>query len=69
MKICYFLIMSATDKILEISPSTEFEHQTLMITVPDDYKKPVSPQSSLSDFSQKKTLFFTLFTEDKNFFT
>ena len=49
--------MSATDKILEISASSEFEHQTLMITVPDDYKKPVAPQSSLSDFSQENTFY------------
>ena len=38
-------------------PSTEFEHQALMITMLNDYKKLVSPQSSLLDFSQKITPF------------
>ena len=33
-----------------------------MISVLNDYKEPVSPQSSLSDFSQNTTLF----TESKN---
>ena len=52
------LIISATEKALEISPlSTEFEHQALMITVSNDYKEPISPQRPLSDFSQSTTLF------------
>ena len=37
--------------------STEFEHQSLMITVPFDYKETVSPQSSLPDLSQHNTPF------------
>ena len=32
--------------------STKFEHQSLVITVPKNYKESDSPQSSLSDFSQ-----------------
>ena len=54
----YFLILSATEKGLDVFfPSTEFEHQALMITVLNDYKELVSPQSSLWDFSQKITPF------------
>ena len=50
--------MSSTEKTLEASlQSTEFEHQALVITVPNDYEETVSPQSSFSDFSQIKTPF------------
>ena len=43
--------MIATENAWEVSlPSTEFERQALIITVPNDYKELVSPQSSLSDF-------------------
>ena len=53
-----FLKMSSTEKTLEASlQSTEFEHQALVITVPNDYEETVSPQSSFSDFSQIKTPF------------
>ena len=55
--------MSATENALEVLlPSSEFEHQALMITLPNDYKEPVSPQSLLFDLSQNTTLF----TEVKN---
>ena len=43
-------------------PSTDCEYQALLITVPNDYKENVSPQRSLSDFSQNTTPF----TEVKN---
>ena len=50
--------MSATEKTLEVSvPSTEFEHQALMIPVPIDYEEPVSLQSSLSVFFSKNYYF------------
>ena len=50
--------MGATENPMEVCiPSTEFEHQALMITVANDYKEPNSPQSSPSDFSQ---ILFTL---------
>ena len=45
--------MSTTEKTLEpLLPSNEFEHQALVITVPNDYTETVSPQSWFSDFSQ-----------------
>ena len=45
--------MTVTEKTLKIYfPSTEFESQALMITVPNDYKEMVSPQSLLSGLSQ-----------------
>ena len=37
-------------------PSTENEHQVLVITLYNVYKETISPQSSISDFSQKNTL-------------
>ena len=50
-------MMSTTENALEASlPSTEFEQQVLMITVPE-HKETLSPESSLSDLSQKTTLF------------
>ena len=42
--------------------STEFEHQALVITVPNEFKETVGPQSSLSDLLQNTTPF----TESKN---
>ena len=61
--------MSITGKIFNASfPYTEFEHQALVITFPNDYravssdKEIISPQSSLSDLSQ----ITTPFTEVKN---
>ena len=45
--------MSTTEIALELPfTSIESEYQALMITVPNDYKEPVSPQSSFSNFSQ-----------------
>ena len=36
--------MSATENVTEVSlPSTEFQHQPLIITASFDYKKPISP--------------------------
>ena len=51
--------MSAIDFALEVSlPSTEFEHQALMIIVPNNLKKkPMSPQSSFYCFPQNNTPF------------
>ena len=55
--------MSATENAIKISlPSADFEHQVPMITVPNDYKELVSPQSSHSDFVQN----ITPFTEVRN---
>ena len=55
--------MRTTEKALEVSlPSSEFEHQALMITVPNDNKELVSTQSSRSDFSRN----ITPFTEVKH---
>ena len=52
--------MIATEHASETSSTpTEFQHQTLMITVPIDYKELVSPQSLLLDLSK-------FFTEVKN---
>ena len=48
--------MKTTEKSLEeCFPSTEFEHQSLVITVPNDCQETVSPQSSLSAQSQNTT--------------
>ena len=45
--------MGITEKPLEVScPSTEFESQALLITVPNEYKEIVSPRRSFSDLSQ-----------------
>ena len=58
IKIENFLNKSTTENAMEVSlPSTEFEQQALMITVPKDYKEPISSQSSPSDFSQNSTPF------------
>ena len=54
--------MSATENVWKFFPSTELEHQALMITVSNAAMEPISPQSSLSDFSQTTTSF----TEFKN---
>ena len=45
-------------------PSTDFEHQALLIIVPDEFKEPLLPQSSRSNFSQNATTFI----EAKNAF-
>ena len=48
--------MIASEKTSEISvPSTDFEHQALVITVPNHYNETVSPQSSLSELSRNTT--------------
>ena len=39
-----------------------FEHHALMNTLPDGYKKTVSPHSSFSDFSQNTTIYMKLKT-------
>ena len=50
--------MSSTEKTLKVSLlSTELGHQALMTTLPKYCKEPVSPQSSLSDFSQNTPQF------------
>ena len=53
--------MSTPAKTLEASPpSTELEHQALVITVPNDYKETISTQSPLSIFSQNTTVLLKL---------
>ena len=48
--------MRATENSFEVfPPSTEIEHQDLVITAAFDYKETVSPQRSLSDLSQSTT--------------
>ena len=48
--------MINTHKNLQASvPSAEVEHQCLVVTVPNDYKEIVSPQSSFSDLLQHST--------------
>ena len=50
--------MSATENAKEVSlPSLDFEHQSLINTVPNEYKERVSPQGSVSDFSQNTAPF------------
>ena len=45
-------------KKLEVCyPSTEFKSEALVIVFPNDHKKFISPQSSLSGISQKTTVF------------
>ena len=45
--------MCTSEKTLEASlPSIESEHETLVITVPNDYKEINSPQSWLSELPQ-----------------
>ena len=40
--------MSAAESALEVSlPFTEFEHKTLVITIFNEYKETLSPESSL----------------------
>ena len=49
--------MSTTEQNLEASlPSTEFQHQAVVITVLIDSKTTVSSQSSLSDLSRNTIL-------------
>ena len=59
--------MNTTENALETSlRSTEFEHQAPVITVTNDYKDTVPPQSSLYILSQNTTLYLlqlrTLYT-------
>ena len=50
--------MGFTEKFFgDLLPSTEFEHQALLITVPNVSKETVSPQSSFSIFHNKTTSF------------
>ena len=55
----YFLLkMSALENVLELSlPSIAFKQQALITTESNDYKEPVSPQSSLFAFFQKNSNF------------
>ena len=49
--------MSTTENGLKATfLPTEFQQEVLMITVPNDYKEPVSPQISLSDFHNQLLL-------------